>query len=115
MKTPASLLALSLTIPLSAALLDSPQSGGLKLKSISSISFGKDGMLLVADPISQSVIAIETKETGAKTKPGAVADIAATIAGGGMPVVVTLDRVPVSCCHAARRGGLTRGARRVKA
>jgi|APCry1669188879_1035177.scaffolds.fasta_scaffold32826_3 hypothetical protein len=40
---------------------------------------------------------------------------AATIAGGGMPVVVTLERVPVSCRHAARRGGLTRGARKVKA
>jgi hypothetical protein len=82
MKTPALLIALSLAIPLSAALLDSPQSGGLKLKSISSISIGKDGLLLVADPSSQSVIAIETKEAGAKTKPGAVADIAATIAGG---------------------------------
>jgi hypothetical protein len=40
---------------------------------------------------------------------------AATIAGGGMPVVVTLEHAPVSCRHAARRGGLTRGARRVKA
>jgi hypothetical protein len=40
---------------------------------------------------------------------------AANIAGTGMPVVVTLERAPVSCRHAARRGGLTRGARRVKA
>lgn len=82
MKTPAILLSLAFALPLSAALLDSPQSGGLKLKSISSISFGKDGLLLVADPSSQSVIAIETKEAGAKAKPGKVADIAATIAGG---------------------------------
>ena len=82
MKLPAILLSFAIALPLSAALLDSPQSGGLKLKSISSISFGKDGLLLVADPTSQSVIAIETKETGAKAKPGKVADIAATIAGG---------------------------------
>jgi hypothetical protein len=82
MKTPAILFSLSLALPLSAALLDTPQSGGLKLKSISSISFGKDGLLLVADPTSQSVIAIETKEAGAKAKPGKVADLAATIAGG---------------------------------
>lgn len=82
MKTPAILLSLAFALPLSAALLDSPQSGGLKLKSISSISFGKDGLLLVADPTSQSVIAVETKEAGAKAKPGKVADLAATIAGG---------------------------------
>jgi hypothetical protein len=74
MKTPALLLSLSLALPLSAALLDSPQSGGLKLKSISSISFGKEGLLLVADPSSQSVIAIETKEADSKAKPGKVAD-----------------------------------------
>jgi hypothetical protein len=82
MKLPAILLSLSLALPLSAALLDSPQAGGLQLKSISSISFGKDGLLLVADPSSQSVIAIETRDAGPKGKPGAVADIAATIAGG---------------------------------
>lgn len=83
MKTPAFLLAtVSLALPLSAALLDSPQSGGLSLKSISSISFGKEGLLLVADPASQSVIAIETKDAGPKANPGKVADLAATIAGG---------------------------------
>ncbi|GEP40730.1 hypothetical protein [Brevifollis gellanilyticus] len=83
MKTPAFLLAAcSLALPLSAALLDSPQNGGLSLKSISSISFGKDGLLLVADPASQSVIAIETKDAGPKAAPGKVADLAATIAAG---------------------------------
>lgn len=40
---------------------------------------------------------------------------AATIAGAGMPVVVTLDRATVSCRHAARRGGPPRGTRRAKA
>lgn len=40
---------------------------------------------------------------------------AATIAGAGMPAVVTLEHAPVSCRYAARRGGLTRGTRRAKA
>ena len=68
MKSSALLLALSLAIPLSAALLDSAQSGGLKLKSISSISFGKDGLLLVADPSSQSVIAMIRQPEGGAAK-----------------------------------------------
>lgn len=82
LKPLAFILAVSFALPLSAALLDSPQSGGLKLGSISSISFGKDGLLFVADPALQRVIAIETKDVGPKNKPGAVADIATTIASG---------------------------------
>ncbi len=82
MKTSAAFLSLLLALPASAALLDSAQTGGLKLKSISSISFGKDGLLLVADPASQSVTAIQTAETGAKARPGKVADLTSAIAGG---------------------------------
>ena len=37
---------------------------------------------------------------------------AATIAGTGMPVVVTLEHATVSCRRAAHRGGITRGTRR---
>ena len=65
-----------------ASLLDSPQTGGLKLKGLSSISFGKDGLLLVADPTSQSVYAIETQDVGPFAKPAPVADIASMIAEG---------------------------------
>ena len=83
MKLTALLFSVSLVLPLSAApLLDSPQSGGLKLKGVSSISFGANGLLLVADPGSQTVMAVETGDAGPKAKPSAVADIAATIAGG---------------------------------
>lgn len=67
--------------PLSASLLESPQVGGLTIKSISSLSFGKEGLLLVADPGSQSVVAIETKDTGPVSALAApVRDIGATIA-----------------------------------
>jgi hypothetical protein len=66
-----------------AALLDSPQNGGLKLKSITSLGFGKDGLLLVADTAAASVVAIETKDTGPFAKLAApVKDIVSTIASG---------------------------------
>lgn len=68
----------------SAALLDSPQKGGLELKSLSALSFGPGGLLLVAEPATASVLAIETGDTGpAKTrleKP--VSDIGGVVAGG---------------------------------
>ncbi len=76
-------LALTAALPAHALLLEAPQSGGLKIQSISSLSFGDAGLLLVADPSAQSVIAIETKDTGPVAKLGApVADITAVIAGG---------------------------------
>lgn len=70
------------TLPAASPLLDSPRTGGLSLKSISSLSFAKDGVLLVADPSSQSVIAIDTKDTGPLTLPPKVADVTGTIAPG---------------------------------
>lgn len=66
-----------------AALLESPQTGAPGIKGISSISFGKDGLLLVADPTSASVFALLTNDTGPVAKLGtAVKDIGALIAGG---------------------------------
>lgn len=80
----AALLALSATVPVLAATsqLVSPQTGGLSLRSISSLTFAKDGLLLIADPSSQSVIAIDTKDTGPLAPPPKVADITGTIAPG---------------------------------
>lgn len=67
-----------------SALLESPQTGGLKLASLSSISFGPEGLLLVAEPGTASVLAIQTGDFGPKKehldKP--VADIGAVIADG---------------------------------
>jgi hypothetical protein len=66
-----------------AALLDSPQKGGLQIQSLSSLSFGPEGLLLVAEPATASVVAIQTGDTGKKErleKP--VADIGAQIAAG---------------------------------
>ncbi len=83
MKLPMLLLAVILSFPLAAAsLLESAQTGGLKIKSISSISFGKDGLLLVADPASQTVTAIDTKDAGPVANPGLVKDVAGVIADG---------------------------------
>lgn len=67
-----------------SAVIESPQTGGLKLSSLSSISFGPEGLLLAAEPGSASVIAIQTGDVGpAKVrleKP--VADVGAVIADG---------------------------------
>lgn len=41
-----------------------PESGGLELKSAGKIAFGPDGMLLVSDPRSASVVAVATGDTG---------------------------------------------------
>lgn len=66
-----------------AALLESPQTGDPGIKGISSISFGKDGLLLVADQTNASIVAIQTKDTGPVVKLAKpVADIASLIAGG---------------------------------
>ena len=41
-----------------------PEAGGLELKSAGKIAFGPAGMLLVSDPRSASVVAIDTGDTG---------------------------------------------------
>ena len=43
----------------SAALIESPQKGGLKISSLSALSFGPEGLLLVAEPGTASVLAIQ--------------------------------------------------------
>lgn len=79
----AALAAAWAALPLQAApLLDSPQTGGLVLKSISSLTFATDGVLLIADPSSQSVFAVDTKDTGPLALPPKVADVTGTIAPG---------------------------------
>lgn len=63
--------------------LDSPQQGGLSIKSVSSLSFGDDGVLLVAEPSSASVVAVQTEDTGPMAKLSAkVSDLGGVIAGG---------------------------------
>jgi hypothetical protein len=80
----ATLLVLSATVSALAAnsLLEAPQTGGLSIRSISGLTFAKEGVLLVADPSSQSVIAIDTKDTGPLALPPKVADVTGTIAPG---------------------------------
>lgn len=78
------LLLLAVSATASAALIESPQKGSLQLKSLSSLSFGPEGLLLVAEPGTASVLAIETGDAApAKSrleKP--VADLGAVIAEG---------------------------------
>ncbi len=71
MKRLASLLSLA-ALALSPAVADDsassyfkkPESGGLELKSAGKIAFGPAGMLLVSDPRSSSVVAVDTGDTG---------------------------------------------------
>ena len=77
-------LVFATTFSASAALIESPQKGGLKLASLSSISFGPEGLLLVAEPGTASILAIQTGDTGA-TKAvlkKTVADVGGAIADG---------------------------------
>lgn len=80
----ATTLAASAAPVAASALIESPQTGGLKLASLSSLSFGPEGLLLVAEPGTASVLAIQTGDVGPKkehlAKP--VADIGAVIADG---------------------------------
>lgn len=46
------------------SLLKNPVSGGLELKSAGKIAFGPDGLLLLSDPRSASVVAAVTGDTG---------------------------------------------------
>jgi hypothetical protein len=75
---------LAIALGASAALIESPQKGGLKLGSLSSISFGPEGLLLVAEPGTASVLAIQTGDTGAEKAAlkKTVADVGAAIADG---------------------------------
>ncbi len=62
--------------------LKDPAKGDPALKSIGSISFGPQGLLLVAEPSSASIVAIETGDVGAPGKLAApVGDVAGALAG----------------------------------
>ncbi|MFO1485181.1 MAG: hypothetical protein U1F71_17605 [Verrucomicrobiaceae bacterium] len=76
--------AISAPVAASSELLAEPQTGGLELKSLSSLSFGPNGLLLVAEPGTASVVAIQTGDIGPEKKVLAkpVADIGSVIAGG---------------------------------
>lgn len=65
-----------------ASHLKNAQTGGLKLASVSSLSFGPAGLLLVAEPGSGSVVGIETGDTGPMKKPKPIADIGTVVAAG---------------------------------
>lgn len=71
-------------VAVSPTLIESPQTGGLELKSLSSISFGPGGLLLVAEPGTASVVAIQTGDSGPEKKVlgKPVTDIGAAIADG---------------------------------
>ncbi|MCB1233032.1 MAG: hypothetical protein KDN19_22495 [Verrucomicrobiae bacterium] len=45
-----------------------PESGGLELSSVGKIAFGPAGMLLISDPRSASVVAVDTGDTGPMVK-----------------------------------------------
>ena len=69
-------------IAASANYLKNPQTGGLKLASVSSLSFGPAGLLVVAEPGSGSVVGIQTGDAGPMKKPQKVEDIGAVVAAG---------------------------------
>lgn len=66
-----------------ADLLEDAQKGGLEIRSISSLSFAKDGVLLLAEPATASVVAVRTGDLGPFTKLAKpVADVTGTVAAG---------------------------------
>lgn len=70
-------------IAANANYLKNPQTGGLKLTAISSLSFGPSGLLLVAEPGTGSVVGIETGDAGPMKAPKQkIDDIGALVAGG---------------------------------
>ena len=78
----------------SANYLKNPQSGGLKLASISSLSFGPSGLLLVAEAGTGSVVGIETGDVGPMKKPKQkIEDIGSVVADG---LGTTSDSITVS-------------------
>jgi hypothetical protein len=83
-------LAVPVPVPL---LLKGAVQGDLPLKSIGVISFGPDGLLLVAEPGSASIVAIETGDKGPDVKvTPALNDVAATIATA---LQTTADKIQI--------------------
>lgn len=73
--------------------LKNPQTGGIQFKSISALSFGPEGLLLVAEPSTGSVIGIQTGDVGPAAKPKSkIDDIGSVIAAG---LGTTADNITV--------------------
>jgi hypothetical protein len=76
-----------------SSLLKGAQTGGLQLKSASSLSFGPAGLLLIAETSSASVIAVETGDVGpVQILKQRVDNVSGLIAGG---LGTTADNVTV--------------------
>lgn len=66
-----------------AKCLKNAQKGGLELRSVGRLGFGPGGLLLMSDPKSASVLAIDTGDTGPVEKlQGRIDDIDARLASG---------------------------------
>lgn len=66
-----------------AELLKNPQHGGLKIASASSLSFGPQGLLLIAETSSASVVAVQTGDVGpVKKLKQRVEGVSSLVAGG---------------------------------
>lgn len=73
--------------------LKNPQTGGLKLASVSALSFGPGGLLLVAEPATGSVVGIETGDAGPMRKPKAKLEKAGDMIAAGLGT--TADNITV--------------------
>lgn len=90
-----------LTIPLAqtmaaesaATFFKGAVSGGVELKSIGKIAFGPAGMLLISDPVSASIVAVDTGDTGpVKRLTTRVEDIESVLAkAAGVERVLIVD------------------------
>ncbi len=80
--------------------LKSPQKSGLVLKSAGKISFGPAGLLLVSDPASASVVAIDTTDIGPveslSKKVENVEEVIASALGSGPILIVDMAVNPAS-------------------
>ena len=76
-----------------ASYFKNPSSGGLDLKSIGKIAFGPGGMLLISDPMTTSIVAVDTVDTGPVRKLAKrVDDIEAVLAkAAGVAGVIIVD------------------------
>jgi hypothetical protein len=89
-------LAHSATAPKQSIVLKNPVKTDPALKSIGPISFGTGGVLLIAEPGTPAIVAIETGDTGEKGTPTKLAkpveDAAALIAGA---LKTTADQIQI--------------------
>ena len=75
------------------ALLKNPTKGDPGLKSIGPLSFGPRGVLLIAEPSTPAIVAVDTGDTGTAAKLARpIEDIAALVAGA---LATTPDQVQI--------------------